>query len=381
MSFRGSAPHCHSEGAKRPKESHAAKDGLCAQRFPRGESAAPVRQKKASAYSQRIDFLKKVRYNKAMKFIELTVHTSTEASELVADAMWNYTPQGVTVCDANDVIALQRESTVFWDYIDEAVSAPQKDVLVKCFLEPDSAEEKIAEIMREIVSRRERSAGAVPFGSLEETKREIEGDDWIDVWKKHFRPIHAGTRIVVVPEWIPYEKQAGEETVLLDSNMAFGTGEHETTSMCLELLQDFLRPGDVCIDLGCGSGILGIAAAKLGAEKCYLTDIDPVAVESAAHNAALNRVQDRLTVALANLLDDSEIKGDLVLANIMAEVLALLAPSIPKNLKAGGTLILSGIIGERLEFVKQTYLQQGLRTVETRRKGEWYALALQREGE
>ena len=316
-----------------------------------------------------------------MKFIELTVHTSTEASELVADAMWNYTPHGVTVCDANDVIALQRESTVFWDYIDEAVSAPQKDVLVKCFLEPDSAEEKIAEIMREIVSRRERSAGAVPFGSLEETKREIEGDDWIDVWKKHVRPIHAGTRIVVVPEWIPYEKQAGEETVLLDSNMAFGTGEHETTSMCLELLQDFLRPGDVCIDVGCGSGILGIAAAKLGAEKCYLTDIDPVAVESAAHNAALNRVQDRLTVALANLLDDSEIKGDLVLANIMAEVLALLAPSIPKNLKAGGTLILSGIIGERLEFVKQTYLQQGLRTVKTRRKGEWYALALQREGE
>lgn len=316
-----------------------------------------------------------------MKFIELTVHTSTEASELVADAMWNYTPHGVTVCDANDVIALQRESTVFWDYIDEAVSAPQKDVLVKCFLEPDSAEEKIAEIMREIVSRRERSAGAVPFGSLEETKREIEGDDWIDVWKKHFRPIHAGARIVVVPEWIPYEKQAGEETVLLDSNMAFGTGEHETTSMCLELLQDFLRPGDVCIDVGCGSGILGIAAAKLGAEKCYLTDIDPVAVESAAHNAALNRVQDRLTVALANLLDDSEIKGDLVLANIMAEVLAQLAPSIPKNLKAGGTLILSGIIGERLEFVKQTYLQQRLRTVETRRKGEWYALALKREGE
>ena len=108
MSFRGSALPCHSEGAKRPKESHAAKDGLCAQRFPRGESAAPVRQKKASAYSQRIDFLKKVRYNKAMKFIELTVHTSTEASELVADAMWNYTPHEVTVCDANDVIAMQR---------------------------------------------------------------------------------------------------------------------------------------------------------------------------------------------------------------------------------------------------------------------------------
>lgn len=316
-----------------------------------------------------------------MKFIELTVHTSTEASELVADAMWNFTPHGVTVCDANDVIALQRDSTVFWDYIDEHVTAPQKDVLVKCFLEPETAEAQIAEIMREIGSRKERSAGAVPFGSLEETKREIEGDDWIDVWKKHFRPIHAGERIVVVPEWISYEKKEGEEVVLLDSNMAFGTGEHETTSMCLELLQEYMKPNDVCIDVGCGSGILGIAAAKLGAGRCYLTDIDPVAVESAKHNAALNGESDKLTVALSNLLDDSEIKGDLVLANIMAEVLALLAPSIPKNLKAGGTLILSGIIKERLEFVKQTYLQQGLRTVETRCKGEWYALALKREGE
>ncbi|MDE7158076.1 MAG: 50S ribosomal protein L11 methyltransferase, partial [Clostridiales bacterium] len=223
-----------------------------------------------------------------MKFIELTVHTSSEASELVADAMWSFTPHGVTVCDANDIIALQRESTVFWDYMDDQLTAPQKDVLVKCFLEPEKAEAGINAIMKEIHARKELAGGAISFGTLEETKREIEGDDWIDVWKKHFRPIHVGKKIVVVPEWIAYEKQPHEEVILLDSNMAFGTGEHETTSMCLELLQECMHAGDTVIDVGCGSGILGIAAAKLGAKKSYLTDIDPIAVESATHNAQKN---------------------------------------------------------------------------------------------
>ena len=329
---------------------------------------------------KRIDFCVDKIYNEIMKFIELTVHTSTEASELVADAMWAFTPHGVTVCDANDIIALQRESTVFWDYMDEGLSAPQKDVLVKCFLEPENAETGISAIMKEINARKELSGGVISFGTLEETKREIEGDDWIDVWKKHFRPIHVGERIVVVPEWIAYEKQPHEEVILLDSNMAFGTGEHETTSMCLEFLQECMRAGDTVIDVGCGSGILGIAAAKLGAEKCYLTDIDPIAVESATHNAQKNGVSEKVVVALSNLLDDSSLQGDVVLANIMAEVLALLAPSIPKNLKQNGTLILSGIIKERLDFVKEVYAREGLICKQEKNKGEWYALLLQREG-
>lgn len=310
-----------------------------------------------------------------MKFIELTVHTTTGASELVADVMWNYTPHGVTVCDVSDIIALQRDSTVFWDYMDESVMNLPKDVLVKCFLEPEVAEERTALIMADIRERQRLSQGAIDFGSLEETKREIEGDDWIEVWKKHFRPIHLG-RIVVVPEWIAYEKQPNEEIVLLDSNMAFGTGEHETTSMCVELMQDYLKAGDTVIDVGCGSGILGISAAKLGASRCYLTDLDPIAVQSATHNCQKNGVAEQTVVSLSNLLDDARIQGDLILANITAEVLALLAPSIPKNLKRGGVLILSGIIESRLEAVKEAYAAVGMKVIRERRKGEWFALVL-----
>lgn len=307
-----------------------------------------------------------------MKYIELTVHTTSEASELVADVMWEETPHGITVSDVNDVIALQRDSSVFWDYMDDGLTEGS-DVLVKCFLEPDTAEEKAKIIMQKIAVRKELGAG-IPFGSLEETKREIDGDDWIDVWKKHFRPIHIGRRVVVVPEWIGYTPKEGEVTVLLDSNMAFGTGEHETTSMCLELLEEHLKEGDVCIDVGCGSGILGIAAAKLGAKKSYLTDIDPVAVESARHNAEKNGVSGLVTVAHSNLLAEAKLTGDIVLANITAEVLVLLAPEIPAYLNKNGTLILSGIIADRIEKVRAAFSRAGLVERDLRRKGEWYAM-------
>lgn len=311
-----------------------------------------------------------------MKYIELTVHTTSEASELISDVMWEHTNYGVTVCDYNDIISLQKDSTVFWDYMDESVSEPRTEVLVKCYLEPQDAPAQISEIMREIFARRSLSEGCLDFGSLEETKREIEGDDWIEVWKQHFRPIHIGQSIVVVPEWIAYEKAEGEKIVLLDSNMAFGTGEHETTRMCLELLQEYLKEGDVVLDVGCGSGILGISAAKLGAEASYLTDLDPIAVQSATHNAFKNGVSGQTVVTQANLLDGTSLKADLILANITAEVLALLAPSVPNALKESGTLILSGIIKDRLQFVKETYAAVGLKVVEERCMGEWHALVL-----
>lgn len=310
-----------------------------------------------------------------MKFVELTVHTTSEGSELVADILWNYTNYGVTVCDVNDVIALQRDKKTYWDYMDEDLAEPKGDVLVKCFLPVDIAEENIRAIARDLEALRERSRGFVSPGTLETGRREIEGDDWIDVWKKHFRPIRIGGRVVVCPEWIAYEPKEGEAVVRLDSNMAFGTGEHETTSMCLELLQKYLRAGDTVVDVGCGSGILGIAALLLGAKFAYMTDIDYVAVRSAEHNAALNGVAERAKIALSDLLESAEVRGDVMTANITADILCRLSGSIPVNLKAGGTLILSGIIEPKLAQVIAAYEAVGLRLLEQRQQGEWYALA------
>ncbi|MGN0817929.1 MAG: 50S ribosomal protein L11 methyltransferase [Candidatus Coproplasma sp.] len=310
-----------------------------------------------------------------MKFIELTVHTSTEGSELVADIMWRYTNYGVAISDVKDVIALQNDKVMYWDYMDEELTADRSgDVLVKAFVALDEAEATLPRIREDIEQMQLDCGGCMPLGSLETTRREIEGDDWIEIWRKHFRPIHIGN-IVVVPEWIDYTPAEGEKVVLLDNNMAFGTGEHETTSMCVELLQEYLTPESVCIDVGCGSGILGISAIKLGAKYAYLTDIDYVAVKSANHNADLNGVSEFVTVAHSNLLDNSDVKGDIMLANITADILENLAPSIPKNLKKGGALILSGIIDCKRDRVIQVYSAQGLTLEKSVKKGEWNALA------
>lgn len=310
-----------------------------------------------------------------MKFTELTIHTTSEGSELIADVLWRYTNYGVAISDVKDVIALQRDKAMYWDYMDESL-LENGDVLVKAFITLEETEKTLPLIRADLEELKENGSGYINFGTLETTRREVEGDDWLEIWRKHFRPLHIGERIVVCPEWIAYEKQTNEEVVKLDSNMAFGTGEHETTSMCLKLLQEYLTPQSVCIDVGCGSGILGISAIKLGAKFAYLTDIDDIAVKSATHNCDINGVSDKVKVSHSDLLSDAEIKGDIMLANITAEILCRLAPSIPKNLKSGGVLILSGIIESRLQMVLDAFGAQGLKLDKQIRDGEWIALAL-----
>ena len=309
-----------------------------------------------------------------MKFTQLTIHTTSEGSELIADALWHYTNYGVAISDVKDVIALQRDKAMYWDYIDESLTEGG-DVLVKAFISLEETDKLMPLIRAELDELKENGAGYINFGTLETSRREVEGDDWLEIWRKHFRPLHIGGRVVIVPEWIDYAPADGEVIVKLDSNMAFGTGEHETTAMCLKLLQDYLKDGDTCIDVGCGSGILGIAAVKLGAKLAYLTDIDDVAVRSAKHNSANNGVADKTIVSHSDLLDDASIKGEIMLANITAEILVRLAPSIPKNLKQGGTLILSGIIESRLQAVLNAFGAQGLTLDRQLKEGEWYALA------
>ena len=310
-----------------------------------------------------------------MKFTELTIHTTTEGSELIADILWRYTNYGVAIADVKDVIALQNNKVMYWDYIDDSLLGDRRDVLVKAFVPKDETAKTLPLIREDFEVLSENCRGITSLGTLETTLREVEGDDWIEIWKSHFRPLHIGERIVVCPEWIKYDRKPNEEVVKLDSNMAFGTGEHETTSMCLKLLQRYLTPSSVCIDVGCGSGILGISAIKLGAKYAYLTDIDYVAVESAKHNAEINGVAQSVTVAHSNLLENSDVKGDIILANITAEILCGLAPSIPKNLKEGGTLILSGIIKSRLDMVIKAFTAQKLTLEEKIKDGEWIALS------
>ncbi len=304
-------------------------------------------------------------------FIELTITTTHQASELVSDVLWQYTESGVVISDIEDVIELAKSGRA-WDYADESIFKADKTVLIKAYFPIDTASQTIGTIERELNAMKER--GGLDFGTLETAKREIDGDLWREQWKEHFKPIHIG-KVVIVPEWIDYQPKDEEIKILLDSNMAFGTGEHETTSMCVDFLAKYVKAQDTVLDVGCGSGILGITASKLGAKHVVMTDIDECATIASEHNAKLNNVHN-VTVLLKNLLDDNTVKGDVIACNIMAEVLIAFAPFIGGNLNDNGLIILSGILTDRLSAVRSAYEKAGFDFVEDRIKGEWSALVM-----
>ncbi len=311
--------------------------------------------------------------NNMSKFIELTVSTTHIGGELISDVLWGYTELGVVINDIEDVIALARDGRA-WDYADESIFKADKTVLVKAYFPIENASETISCVERDLAQMKQESP--LDLGTLETVKREIDGDLWREQWKEHFKPIHIG-KVVIVPEWIDYKKADGEIVILLDSNMAFGTGEHETTSMCVEFLDRYVKKEDTVLDVGCGSGILGITASKLGANKVIMTDIDECAIVATEHNMKKNGVTNG-TVLLKNLLDDNTVKGDVIACNIMAEVLIAFAPYIGANLNQDGVIILSGILRERLLAVKEAYLNAGFIFLEEKIKGEWSALVMKK---
>ncbi len=309
-------------------------------------------------------------------FVELTVKTTHIGSELISDMLWQYTESGVVISDIQDVIQLARDGRA-WDYADESIFKADDTVLIKAYFPIESANQILSTIERELADMKVQSP--LDLGTLETSKREIDGDLWHEQWKEHFKPIHID-KVVIVPEWIEYEEKADEIKVLLDSNMAFGTGEHETTSMCVEMLGKYVQSNDTVLDVGCGSGILGITASKLGAKEVIMTDIDECAVIATEHNMKLNGVKNGV-VLLKNLLDDNTVKGDVVACNIMAEVLVYFSQYIGANLKGKGIIILSGILVEKLGAVKSAYLKAGFTFVEEKIKGEWSALVLKKEND
>ncbi len=305
------------------------------------------------------------------EYTELTVKTTHDGSELVSDILSEYTEAGVFVSDVQDVLDLERKGRA-WDYADDDIYASDGGVLVKAFFPKDRSKEIIKNIELDLIALKQRSC--FDLGSLETSKRTIDGDFWREQWKEHFKPIHIGN-VVIVPEWIDYAVSDGEIPVYLDSNMAFGTGEHETTSMCVGWLSKYVKPDDVVLDVGCGSGILGITASKIGAKKVIMTDIDECAVTATEHNVKLNGIKNA-TVMLKNLLDDNTVKGNVIVCNIMAEVLIAFAPYIGKNLLPDGKIILSGILVDRLEKVKDAYVNAGFTFIDKQIKGEWSSLVM-----
>jgi len=204
--------------------------------------------------------------------------------------------------------------------------------------------------------------------------RRLTEEDWASAWKKHYRVLRVGRCLVIKPSWQEYAPRPGDVVVELDPGMAFGTGVHPTTQMCLAALEDHLRPGMRVLDLGTGSGILAIAAAKLGAGSVLALDVDPVAVRVARDNVLANEVEDIVVVRQGSLAE-AEGRFDFVLANILAKVIVELAEqSLADRLRTGGLLVAAGIIEDQEEEVRGALQAHGMAVIERRQERDWVML-------
>lgn len=297
-----------------------------------------------------------------MNYLQVTVTTTTEGSDIVASLLMDEGSEGVSIIDHKDVEDLIK-SDVIWDYIDDSLKIDDKKVFVSGFYD----EGKNLSSLNQKLDLLKANA-AVDVGSLETSVSVNRTEDYENVWKQFYTPIEIGEKLVVVPKWLKHSDN-GRNAVHIDPGMAFGTGKHETTSMCLKLLDSTDLQDKTVADMGCGSGILGIAAMKLGAKSCMMNDIDPQAVKAAKENAELNGVD--CTILLGDLKNDGE-QFDVIIANITADVLIRLSSVIESMVKKGTTVILSGIINERADDVVKAY---GKFLLKDRIKdGEWQAL-------
>lgn len=302
----------------------------------------------------------------------LTISTTHEASELVADIIQDYSNQGVCIYDKEDLINLI-QTYQFWDYINQEELEKNEIVKVEGYFAESEIENALVQINQRIDLLKKQSV--FNLGSLEMAIDEVENDDWFNNWKKSYKPIHAG-KLVIVPSWIKYEKQENEVVISMDPGMAFGSGEHETTRMCLELMEDVGMINKKVIDVGTGSGILALSAAALGSKDVEAYDIDDVAVKAAKENVKINHFEDIIKVANSNLLKNAKNNYDVVLANITADVLQILAKDLKTYVNKDGIVIISGILNIYEDAVKQCYLSHGYKILQRMNKGEWVAFKL-----
>ena len=300
-----------------------------------------------------------------MRYIEVCVDTPPEEIDLRCEQMAIMGAEGFVIENEADFQSFLENNHQYWDYVDKELEERFAGLSrIKCYLPDDSAgRETLAKI------RAAYTGVATDY---------IQDSDWENNWRQYYKPIEVGERLVVVPEWeqIPDD---GRLPLRLDPGLIFGTGSHATTRMCLEALESYARPGLRVLDLGCGSGILGIGALVLGADSCLGCDIDPKAPDVVMSNAALNAIgPDRLHAAAGDIIADSGLRESfgggygLVLANIVSDVIIPLSAYVPQFMAGDGVFITSGIIEGRQDEVRRAMERAGLKIIAHRQEEEWH---------
>ena len=305
--------------------------------------------------------------NNEKDWLEVTIITSSEAVEAVSGILYNTGVQGVSIEDPED-IEYKKKNPGDWDYFDENLLQVKEGAIIKGYFKEDENFEGYIKYIKESIDKLEEFGVDKGKGTVIVNK--VNEEDWENNWKKYYKPTKVGQNVVVRPIWEDYQKEEGEIVIDLDPGMAFGTGTHETTRMCIGALEKYVNPNSTVFDIGTGSGILAIAAAKLGAQKVVGVDLDPVAVTSAKENVGFNNLNN-IEILHGNLMDVVKGKANIVVANIIADIIIFLAEDVKTFMEKGAYFISSGIIKDRKDDVVKKLESCGLEIVEVNTDGEW----------
>lgn len=310
-----------------------------------------------------------------MKWCEISIQTSHEAVELIAEIFRDLGASGVVIEDpelVNDYITSGK-----WDYTDIPIAKETEVVVEKAYLPVNGElEGRIQTLQQEIKALESRGVNTAPAVL---TTAELQDEDWSDTWKQYFHTEKPGERVVIKPTWEEYEPKDDEVVIELDPGAAFGTGTHATTSMCIRQLEKLVKPGMTVFDVGTGSGILSIISAKLGAKNIQAVDYDDSVLKIVEENLEQNNVQEIISVAQSDLMQNVHGKAELVIANIIADIIIRLFDQLDEHLEQGGTLLTSGIIEDRIEDVLAAAEKYGYGVVERLENKGWACITFKRK--
>ncbi|MBQ6824365.1 MAG: 50S ribosomal protein L11 methyltransferase [Clostridia bacterium] len=309
-----------------------------------------------------------------MNYKQMNIETLSAGQEVLSNLLIAAGVGGFEVIDPQDFQEFLDTVTPHWDYVDEELLKRQSDrTIIKVYAADNEQGLAMFKDIEERIEALRRTPDATLYGTLEITVCDLPEEDWQSGWKQYYKPIHV-ERLVVVPMWEDYKAADGETVMKIDPGMAFGTGAHETTRLCLKALTKLDLKGKTVLDVGCGSGILSIGGVLLGAESAFGCDIDQLAVEVARRNAALNGLEDQTAYAAGDLLSVVEGQYPVVVANIVADVIKMLLKDIHSVLLPGGTFIASGIIDTRKEELLEAIEAAGLTVLNVEEERGWVAI-------
>ena len=316
-----------------------------------------------------------------MEWIEVFVSTTKIGLEIVSGLLYQCGLTGLMIEDGSDFEEFLKNPNRQWDYVEEElVEQKQKQPTGITFFLRDNVygTEQLSDIKSALLSLKSKEK-EFDLGTLEVTVKNIKEEDWSNNWKKYFKPFPIGDKMMIKPSWEELKEPTDKIVLKIDPAHIFGTGTHETTQLCIELIEKFVQKKDKVLDIGCGSGILSIASLLLGAEEADAVDIDPNAIAVAYENADRNDIdRGRYHVTAGNILEDENLhktysgkQYDVVEANIVADIIMALSKQVPQYIKKGGIFISSGIIKQRLEEVYQALKENGFVVLDTKYKKDW----------